>query len=189
MEKNQGIKTIEYLIELYTLSDKDADKMRSASSEYDDALKDYFWEDIKKAIDNFWRWKNDKTRPRLAQILATLETETKLEKNIQEMSPEQLRARQEFQATQKSRLTSLRRFKHYIWNHYALEEFWYQGQMWQLAWDNFRSTINKIDQLAIRSIERQIEIWDYDNESAKRITEMNKKELEILREIIRTEKI
>lgn len=189
MEKKQGIKTIDYLIELYTLSDKDAEKMRNAADEYHNALKDYFWEDIKKSIDSFWRWKNDKTRPKLAQIIATLETETKLEKNIQEMSPEQARAKQEFQATQKSRLTGLRRFKHYIWNHYAINEFWYQGEMWPLAWENFNNTIYKIDNLAIQALEKQITIWDFDDVSAKRVVALNKKELAELREIIRTEKL
>lgn len=46
------------------------EKMSARFDEYDKAFREKVTADVIKAIDDYWRYKNDKTRPTLAQLLA-----------------------------------------------------------------------------------------------------------------------
>ena len=46
------------------------EKMSARFDEYDKAFSEKITADVIKAIDDYWRYKNDKTRPTLAQLMA-----------------------------------------------------------------------------------------------------------------------
>lgn len=56
------------------------EKLLDKEQEWEKALDSYALEDIYQAINNFWRYKSDKTRPSVAQILSFLETEKEVKK-------------------------------------------------------------------------------------------------------------
>ena len=74
---------INELAELYNVSEKDKLKMSDGYDQIEASLGKYYWEDIKHAIQVFYARKNDKSRPRLSQILALLETD----RNITQKEP------------------------------------------------------------------------------------------------------
>lgn len=59
--------------ELYNVPDSALDKMYNNTAEIDRAFTGYCWDDISWALARYYDRKNDKTRPRIAQILAILE--------------------------------------------------------------------------------------------------------------------
>ena len=59
------------------------EKLGARFAEYDKAFQDKLTSDIIKAVDDYWRFKNDKTRPTLAQIL-TMENSDTTKKERQE---------------------------------------------------------------------------------------------------------
>lgn len=59
--------------ELYTVKKEDIDQMYQNADEINKAFAGYAWEDVSWALSRFYSHKNDKTRPRIAQILAILE--------------------------------------------------------------------------------------------------------------------
>lgn len=64
---------LNYIIELYSISEKAADTMLQNAGEYEEAFKDYYEADIKEAVKKYWRYKNDKTRPKVAHIIAMMD--------------------------------------------------------------------------------------------------------------------
>ena len=52
------------------------EKLNARFVEYDKAFSDKMTVDLIKAIDDYWRFKNDKTRPTLAQILSMENADT-----------------------------------------------------------------------------------------------------------------
>lgn len=52
------------------------EKLNSHFDEYDKAFSQFFTANLIKAIDDFWRFKSDKIRPTLAQILAMANSDT-----------------------------------------------------------------------------------------------------------------
>lgn len=63
------------IAELYNVADSALDKMYGNAEQIDHAFDGYAWEDISRAIARYYDRKNDKTRPRIAQIIAILESE------------------------------------------------------------------------------------------------------------------
>lgn len=73
---------LEHLAELYAIptAAKTAEEVAALNLEklnknydkYDEAFKPYMTVDVMKSIDEYWKFKNDKIRPTLAQILAGL---------------------------------------------------------------------------------------------------------------------
>ena len=63
------------IAELYNVADSALDKMYGNAEQIDHAFEGYAWEDISRAISRYYDRKNDKTRPRIAQIVAILESE------------------------------------------------------------------------------------------------------------------
>lgn len=82
MENKIAEKFIDLVAKLYDLSDKAVESMRLNTNEIDTAFKDYYWSDIKDAINFYYVRKNDKTRPTIAKILAILETNPNVKKII-----------------------------------------------------------------------------------------------------------
>ena len=52
------------------------EKLNARFAEYDKAFSDKMTVDLLKAVDDYWRFKNDKTRPTLAQILSMENADT-----------------------------------------------------------------------------------------------------------------
>ena len=52
------------------------EKMSARFEDYDKAFKDKLTSDILKAVDDYWRYKSDKTRPTLAQMMAMENSDT-----------------------------------------------------------------------------------------------------------------
>lgn len=69
-----GQQYIDLIAEIYGLEESDVADMKANENRYTDALNAYYWEDVKSAINHFFTRKSDKTAPRMAQILAILET-------------------------------------------------------------------------------------------------------------------
>lgn len=78
-------KYIDLVGKLYNQTPKQMQQMEHNISEIDNELKKYSWEDIKNKTNLFYARKNDKSRPRLSQILALLETDP----NVQVVEEEQ----------------------------------------------------------------------------------------------------
>lgn len=67
---------------LYNVPDSALDKMYANASEIDRAFAGYSWDDISWALARYYDRKNDKTRPRIAQIVAILESADKKRENL-----------------------------------------------------------------------------------------------------------
>jgi hypothetical protein len=68
-------KYVELVTDLYQLGEKESTKMCNNVPEIESELKKYSWHDIKTKVQYYFARKNDKSRPRLSQILALLETD------------------------------------------------------------------------------------------------------------------
>lgn len=68
-------KYVELVTDLYQLGEKENAKMCNNVPEIESELKKYSWHDIKTKVQYYFARKNDKSRPRLSQILALLETD------------------------------------------------------------------------------------------------------------------
>lgn len=80
MEKTQEI--LKHIFDLYSeteRSESDMDIWRNKNGEryeaYSKAFEDYDMLDVFRAIDNYWRYTSNKTKPTVAKILAMLSTE------------------------------------------------------------------------------------------------------------------
>jgi hypothetical protein len=58
------------------------EKLLDKEEEWDKAFECYDISDVLQAVDNFWRYKSDKNRPSVSQILAFLSTEKDVEKKV-----------------------------------------------------------------------------------------------------------
>lgn len=76
-------KFVELIAELYPMGDKQATQMQRNSGEIENELSKYYWDDIKAKVQYFYARKNDKSRPRIGQILALLETDPKITPRIE----------------------------------------------------------------------------------------------------------
>lgn len=63
------------------------EKMSARFEEYDKAFQEKLTADVVKAIDDYWRYKSDKTRPTLAQLMAMENSDTS-KKERSEIDPE-----------------------------------------------------------------------------------------------------
>ncbi len=79
-----AMKYIDEIADRYKITDKDREKLESNQNQINVALGDYYWDDIKDAINTYFVRKNDKTRPTLAQIVALLETNDRVKKRVPE---------------------------------------------------------------------------------------------------------
>ncbi len=81
------LEIIKHVIELYTGDTTDAAmanyelKNSEQVKMYAAAFKEYDLSDVLKAIDDYWNFKNSKTKPTVAQILAVLNSNKEVEKN------------------------------------------------------------------------------------------------------------
>lgn len=75
---------ISEVAELYNISDKNLEKMYSGADQINEALGKYYWDDVLHALQVFYRYHSDKSRPRLSQIVAILETD----KDVKPREPE-----------------------------------------------------------------------------------------------------
>lgn len=71
MEKAE--KYIKLLTDMYTMSDKAKDQLRTNKDLLEKSLDCYLWEDIELAIKKYYTYKNDKTYPKLCHVLAILD--------------------------------------------------------------------------------------------------------------------
>lgn len=71
---------LSHICDLYNLSDKQKDEMLNNFDSYEKAFNCYGESEVIKAVNEYWRYKNDKSRPRLSQILAMLSSDNKVEK-------------------------------------------------------------------------------------------------------------
>lgn len=79
-----AMKYIDEIADRYKITDKDREKLESNQNQINVALGDYYWDDVKDAINTYFVRKNDKTRPTLAQIVALLETNDRVKKRVPE---------------------------------------------------------------------------------------------------------
>lgn len=56
------------------------EKLLDKEADWDKAFEEYEVDDVLQAVDNFWRFKSDKNRPSVAQILSFLNTEKEVKK-------------------------------------------------------------------------------------------------------------
>lgn len=82
MTNSKTKKIIDYLIDLYDIKEKEAETMLGRIDKYEEAFQYIREEDLITAIKNYWKFKNDKIRPKVNQILAMLPE--KLEKEIKQ---------------------------------------------------------------------------------------------------------
>ena len=68
-------KFVELVIDLYQLGEKESSKLSGNIPEIEHELEPYDWSDIQAKVQYYFARKNDKSRPRLSQILALLETD------------------------------------------------------------------------------------------------------------------
>jgi hypothetical protein len=80
MSENLAEKYIAEVCELYAISDKNAEKMRDGIEQIESALGCYYWDDVKHALQVFYTRHSDKSRPRLSQLLAVLESDRNVKK-------------------------------------------------------------------------------------------------------------
>lgn len=71
---------IDLTAKLYDLSEKAVLAMQGNSAEINEAFSDYYWSDVRKAVNYYFARKNDKTRPTIAKILAILESDRDVHK-------------------------------------------------------------------------------------------------------------
>lgn len=82
MDTKIAEKFIDLIAKLYDMSDKAVDTMRNNATEIERVLGDYYWDDVRAAVNLYFARKNDKTRPTLAKILALLETDRNVKKRV-----------------------------------------------------------------------------------------------------------
>lgn len=82
MDTKIAEKFIDLIAKLYDMSDKAVDTMRNNGTEIERVLGDYYWDDVRAAVNLYFARKNDKTRPTLAKILALLETDRNVKKRV-----------------------------------------------------------------------------------------------------------
>lgn len=82
-------KFIDLVGKLYNLPEKQIAQMQNNVPEIDAELGKYYWEDIERKTQLFYARKNDKSRPRVCQILALLETDSNIIKREPDPEPEQ----------------------------------------------------------------------------------------------------
>ena len=91
---------LEHLAELYAMPTNtktaeevaalNLEKLNANYAKYDEAFSPYLTLDILKSIDSYWKFKNDKIRPTLAQILAGLNAlDVEKEKPVVQVANEQ----------------------------------------------------------------------------------------------------
>lgn len=61
--------------DLYNINDKVLGKMYDGADQINEALGKYYWDDVLHALQKFYTYHSDKSRPRLAQIIALLESD------------------------------------------------------------------------------------------------------------------
>ncbi len=83
-EMEQANTYIEQIAELYNVSDKVVEKMKENKETIQQELQNFFPYDIKVAINKHYKYKNDKERPKLAQIIAQLTGIESIEKKTKE---------------------------------------------------------------------------------------------------------
>lgn len=77
---------IDLVGKLYNLPEKQILQMQNNVPEIDAEFDKYYWDDIKNKVNLFYARKNDKSRPRVCQILAMLEADPNI--NTKEEEPE-----------------------------------------------------------------------------------------------------
>lgn len=95
MEK--ASKYIKLITEMYVLSDKIKEKLNNNQELIEKSLENYYWDDIKYAIEKYYTYKNDKTYPKLCHITAILNAtgkEIKKEEPVPEIEPPRTNIRQ-----------------------------------------------------------------------------------------------
>lgn len=86
-----GGKYIDLIAAVYGLNESTVGEMTANENKFTEALSAYYWDDIQAAVSLFFTRKSDKERPRLAQILAILETwarEERISKAEPDVEPE-----------------------------------------------------------------------------------------------------
>lgn len=86
MTKNIAELYIAEVAELYNISEKNIHKMREGADKINAALGDYYWDDVRHALQVFYTRHSDKSRPRLAQVLALLESNRDVQKRGPDVS-------------------------------------------------------------------------------------------------------
>lgn len=87
MSENIADLYVAEISDLYLVGDKDLEKLHAGADKINDTLGCYYWDDVRHALHTFYARKNDKTRPRLAQIVALLETNKDVQKRIPDVGP------------------------------------------------------------------------------------------------------
>lgn len=87
MTENIANLYIAEISDLYLVSDRDREKLHAGADKINDTLGCYYWDDVRHALHTFYARKNDKTRPRLAQIVALLETDRDVKKRVVDTEP------------------------------------------------------------------------------------------------------
>lgn len=77
-------KYIELITELYDLEDEDLKKLNESKPKMETLLKWFYWEDIKRKVQLYYTKKDSKNRPNVQQVVAMLESDTK----IKQIEPE-----------------------------------------------------------------------------------------------------
>lgn len=77
-------KFIDLVGKLYNMNEKQILQMQNNIPEIDAELGKYYWDDIKNKTNLYYARKNDKSRPRVCQILALLETDQNVKQQIKE---------------------------------------------------------------------------------------------------------
>lgn len=80
---------LRHIAELYAKPKKDQspedaireyeEKLNLRFEDYDNAFMEFYTADLIRSVDNFWRFKSDKTRPKLVEITAFLRADNKVE--------------------------------------------------------------------------------------------------------------
>ncbi len=84
---NNAEKFIDLVGKLYNLPEKQIYQMQNNIPEIDAELGQYYWEDVRNKTQLFYARKNDKSRPRVCQILALLETDANVAKKEPDPEP------------------------------------------------------------------------------------------------------
>lgn len=84
---NNAEKFIDLVGKLYNLPEKQIYQMQNNIPEIDAELGQYYWEDVRNKTQLFYARKNDKSRPRVCQILALLETDPNVTKKEPDPEP------------------------------------------------------------------------------------------------------
>lgn len=87
MTENIADLYIAEISDLYLVSDRDREKLHAGADKINDTLGCYYWDDVRHALHTFYARKNDKTRPRLAQVVALLETDRDVKKRVVDTEP------------------------------------------------------------------------------------------------------